>query len=212
MYSTWLREGGKDKRQVDVRLWRSQLDRAWALEPWSREVVDAADTYAEIRRKAGYSGRFWYQFAWVDDTSAASLRVFTATVRRVRYAVWKELNWIWDTAKSTQYLYGQRLVPPTVGLELRATERRIELPASKMDKYEKLATELCADAERHPRSSSHLDMVLDPWLSGCDPGWSRKVAGGGDRTLRSASPPQHGRARAGSKLPGGPQRGAAHLR
>ena len=136
----------------DVRLWRSQLDRAWALEPWSREVVDAADTYAEIRRKAGYSGRFWYQFAWVDDTSAASLRVFTATVRRVRYAVWKELNWIWDTAKSTQYLYGQRLVPPTVGLELRATERRIALPASKMDKYEKLATELCADAERHPRA------------------------------------------------------------
>ena len=30
-------------------------------------------------------------------------------------------------------------------------------------------------------------MVLDPWLSGCDPGWSRKVAGGGAEGSRVRS-------------------------
>jgi hypothetical protein len=102
----------------DVRLWREQRSRAWTLEPWSREMIARADEYMWWRQALGQSGRFWYQFAWVDDISAAALRVFMATVVRVRYQVWEELNWVWDKAKSTWCLCGQRLVPPTVGFEL----------------------------------------------------------------------------------------------
>jgi hypothetical protein len=136
----------------DIRLWRWQLSRQWALAPWSRRMVAAADEYASQRQARGYSGRFWFQFAWIDDNSAVSLRVFSAAVRQVRYDVWRELRWICDEAKSTEYLYGQLEIPATVGVELDPVARRMALPVAKMGKYEAAAMELCAVAEQHPRS------------------------------------------------------------
>ena len=155
----------------DVRLWREQRSRAWTLEPWSREMIARADEYMRRRQALGQSGRFWYQFAWVDDISAAALRVFMATVVRVRYQVWEELNWVWDKAKSTWCLCGQRLVPPTVGFELRAAERRMELPEAKIAKYEQAAVALCAAAEQHPRAlvlSVRLERVIGQLLHASD--------------------------------------------
>ena len=147
------------------------MSREWALEPWSREVVAAADEYMAARRSRGYSGRFWFQFAWVDDTSVASLRVFTATACRVRYEVWRELQWIWDVEKSTQYLFGQPQIPATVGCELVVPQRRMELPQAKRQKYERLANELCADAVSHPRAlveSVKLERVIGQLLHAAD--------------------------------------------
>jgi hypothetical protein len=34
-----------------------------------------------------------------------------------------ELNWIYDAAQSTLYKFGQAVVPPTVGVELRTSSK-----------------------------------------------------------------------------------------
>eukprot|EP01048_Picozoa_sp_COSAG05_P016521 COSAG05_NODE_2136_length_3500_cov_13.683622_5_plen_108_part_00 len=69
-------------------------DRAWALQPWSREMVAAADAFASARQQLGFSGRFWFSFGWVDDNSFVSLRVLTALATKARYDVWQEIVWV----------------------------------------------------------------------------------------------------------------------
>ena len=58
--------------------------------------------------------------------------------------------------KSAQYLFHQPLIPATVGLELDAVQRRILLPQSKKQKYERLAAELCAEREGRQQQFSFL--------------------------------------------------------
>ena len=110
---------------IDAKIWELQQQRQWALQPWSREMVAAADAFEQARRRLGESGRFWYSFGWIDDNSFVSLRVLTVLATQVRYAVWEEIVWVWDKKKSTQYLFGELHVPPIVGVELRLHERRI---------------------------------------------------------------------------------------
>lgn len=156
---------------IDVKLWRLQESRLWALAPWSRDVVDAVDTYVRVRRERGGSGRLWYQFGWIDDNSAAAIRVFSASVWQVRYQVWTELKWVWDKAKSVECLYGQLAVPATVGIEVRAQERRLVLPSCKIDKYSQAAAALQLAAEQHPRAlveSVQLERVTGQYLHAAD--------------------------------------------
>ena len=89
----------------------------------------------------------------------------------MRYEVWRELQWIWDAEKSTQYLFGQPQIPATVGCELVVPQRRMELPQAKRQKYERLANELCADAVSHPRAlveSVKLERVIGQLLHAAD--------------------------------------------
>jgi hypothetical protein len=88
----------------------------------------------------------------VDDNSVTTIRVFTAVAARTRYAVWKELRWVWDKEKATQYLYGQLEIPPVVGVELIVHERRVVLPQKKVIKYEQTVRDICDAAEQHRHS------------------------------------------------------------
>ena len=156
---------------IDAKIWELQQQRQWALQPWSREMVAAADAFEQARRRLGESGRFWYSFGWIDDNSFVSLRVLTVLATQVRYAVWEEIVWVWDKKKSTQYLFGELHVPPIVGVELRLHERRIELPAAKKDKYGRQVQKICAAAEIHPRSlvsSEELDKSLGQLIHAAD--------------------------------------------
>jgi hypothetical protein len=137
----------------------------------ARELVAAADDFERARRRQGSSGRFWYSFGWIDDNSFVSLRVLTAMATQTRYEVWKEIVWVWDEKKSTQYLFGELRVPPLVGMELRIHERRIVLPAAKKAKYARQVQKICTEAEAHPRSlvsSEELDKCLGQLIHAAD--------------------------------------------
>ena len=148
---------------IDWLTWRKQLEGSWSLEPWNREWIQMAEIFMQSRREAGRSGKFWSPFGWIDDNSFGSLRVFTATATRVRYDVWRQLVLIWDGKKSTLYRFGDQIVPPVIGLELRVHERRTTLPDSKRQKYMEGGLELCANAEKDPRDLVQAG-ALECWM------------------------------------------------
>jgi hypothetical protein len=137
---------------IDTLTLQRQEEGTWSLEPWNREWIKMAEDFTRSRRQMGQSGNFWAPFGWIDDNSFGSLRIFTSTATRVRYEVWKQLVLIWDDKKSTLYRFGDQLVPPVVGVELRVHERRVTLPDGKRKKYSTTGLDLCETATESKRN------------------------------------------------------------